>query len=227
MAMGRPPKPTHLKLLEGNPGKRAVNRDEPKPAVKAPSCPRHLIGEARREWKRISRELLALKLLSEVDRAALAAYCQAWARWVYAEEKINRLLELETEAQAQGEALIEAAKTQVDALAAEAAYLNELGMASAGKRLEKQLERIGLDVERIARDIGILAGAGGLIAVTDKGFAHASPWIQISNLAVKQMKAFLVEFGMTPASRSRVVVPKGEDVDPYEAFRKRKNGTTG
>ena len=36
---GRKPKPTVLKELEGNPGRRPLNKNEPKPNKKAPRCP--------------------------------------------------------------------------------------------------------------------------------------------------------------------------------------------
>ena len=36
---GRKPKPTAIKELEGNPGKRPLNANEPKPERKAPRCP--------------------------------------------------------------------------------------------------------------------------------------------------------------------------------------------
>ena len=39
---GRKPKPTGIKQLEGNPGKRKLNEREPKPEKKAPSCPKWL-----------------------------------------------------------------------------------------------------------------------------------------------------------------------------------------
>lgn len=39
---GRKPKPTAVKQLEGNPGKRQLNANEPKPAARAPSCPKGL-----------------------------------------------------------------------------------------------------------------------------------------------------------------------------------------
>lgn len=89
MPGGRPPKPSKLKELAGNPGKRALNKAEPKPTVKRPPCPKHLQGEARREWNRITKQLLAMGVLTEVDRAALAAYCQCWARWVEAEDAMR------------------------------------------------------------------------------------------------------------------------------------------
>jgi P27 family predicted phage terminase small subunit len=43
---------------------------------------------ARREWRRIATPLHEMGVLTIFDRAALAAYCQAWARWVEAEEKL-------------------------------------------------------------------------------------------------------------------------------------------
>lgn len=88
---GRRPKPTVLKELAGNPGKRPLNRREPKPPTKLPLCPHHLQGEARREWTRLGRELVALGVMTKVDRAALAAYCVAWGRWVEAEAQVTKL----------------------------------------------------------------------------------------------------------------------------------------
>ena len=47
---GRKPKPTSLKVLEGNPGKRQLNPNEPKPDASVPKCPAWLSKEAKREW---------------------------------------------------------------------------------------------------------------------------------------------------------------------------------
>ena len=87
---GRRPLPTAIKELTGNPGKRPLNLDEPQPPKVIPKCPKHLDENARKEWRRISLELHRLNLLTIVDRAALAAYCQAWGRWVEAEANIQR-----------------------------------------------------------------------------------------------------------------------------------------
>ena len=92
-----------------------------------------------------------------VDRAALSAYCQSWARWVTAEEELARP-----------------------------------------------------DVK--------------MVEVTDKGYLHPNPWIGIANQAMKQMRAFLGEFGMTPSSRSRVTVSAPPVEDPYEEYLKNKHG---
>ncbi len=85
---GRKAKPTALKELEGNPGKRALNKKEPKPDAVVPECPEHLHGEARKEWKRITQELHKLKLIAQVDRSTLAICCTAWADYVKACEKL-------------------------------------------------------------------------------------------------------------------------------------------
>jgi P27 family predicted phage terminase small subunit len=99
MKPGRKSKPAHLKLLEGNPSKRPIRRAvEPPPA--RPNCPRWLPVEGRREWARIVPVLDNLGLLSVVDRATLAAYCDAWARLREASEDVTRRgLTIETERQ--------------------------------------------------------------------------------------------------------------------------------
>lgn len=87
---GRKPKPTALKLLEGNPGKRPLNVDEPKPKKQAPSCPSWLEPEAKKEWKRMAKTLESIGILTEIDKAAFSGYCQAYARWREAEEFLTK-----------------------------------------------------------------------------------------------------------------------------------------
>ena len=87
---GRKPTPTAIKMLEGNPGKRPLNTKEPKPAKKAPSCPKWLEPEAKKEWRRLAKQMEQIGILTEVDMAAFAGYCQAYARWKEAEEFITQ-----------------------------------------------------------------------------------------------------------------------------------------
>ena len=84
---GPTPKPTKLKLLEGNPGKRRINRNEPEPKLPAsvPKPPEFLMPEAAVEWRRVAPELHSLGLLSVLDLVPLAAYCQSYAHWLVAE----------------------------------------------------------------------------------------------------------------------------------------------
>jgi len=87
---GPPPTPTNLKALRGNPGKRRLNNREPDPEPAIPSCPQHLNKVARREWRRVTKPLFALGLLTQLDRSALAAYCCAYSRWVEASVQIQQ-----------------------------------------------------------------------------------------------------------------------------------------
>ena len=91
MKPGPAPKPTTLKILAGNPGKRPINPAEP--AIPAPSsrpyAPRHLGKEGKKEWGRLVPFLIDAGLYTEADRAALALYCQAWGRWIEAERKLE------------------------------------------------------------------------------------------------------------------------------------------
>jgi P27 family predicted phage terminase small subunit len=77
-------------MLTGNPGKRPLNGNEPKPELVAPECPVELGPVARREWDRMVGQLMALRILTELDRAALAAYCGAYALWAEATEAIQK-----------------------------------------------------------------------------------------------------------------------------------------
>ncbi len=86
---GRKPKPTAAKIASGNPGKRRLNSREPKMQPDLPTCPAHLLPTAKAEWKRLARELYELGVITRLDRAALAAYCQAYGRWVEAEKKLK------------------------------------------------------------------------------------------------------------------------------------------
>lgn len=139
MKPGTKPKPSSMKILEGNRGKRPLNKDEPEPKGIMPQCPEHLDEGAKREWDNIVPMLSKLGLLTEVDGTALAIYCQAYSTWVEAVERIQKT---------------------------------------------------------------------GMIVKAPSGYPIQNPYLAIANKAVEQMNRFLTEFGMTPSSRSRIVVPK-------------------
>lgn len=139
---GRKPKPTAVKQLEGNPGKRQLNANEPKPAARAPSCPKWLDDDAKKEWRRLAKQMEQLGILTEVDMAAFAGYCQAYARWKAAEEFISK---------------------------------------------------------------------HGAIVKTPSGYWQQVPQVAIAQQYLKQMSKFCEQFGLTPASRSRIVTDNGSD----------------
>ena len=135
---GRKPHPTALKILTGNLGKRPLNKQEPQAPVEVPDMPPHLDEEAQAEWGRISVALHMLRIIARIDRAALAGYCQAYSRWVKAED--------------------------------------------------------------------ILKKTGEVLRSADTGNFYRNPWLDVANRALRQMKEFLIEFGMTPSSRVRLKV---------------------
>lgn len=87
---GRKPKPTALKELEGNPSRRTLNENEPKPRAAVSPCPDWLEDEAKAEWARTGEILADMGVLTEVDVTAFAGYCQAYARWKEAEEFLTQ-----------------------------------------------------------------------------------------------------------------------------------------
>ena len=89
MKPGRKPKPTALKLFEGNPGKRPLNEREPEFTKEIPDYPEVLDDIAIKEWERIIPELKSTGTMTIVDKAALAAYCQLYSRWTQLEEDIK------------------------------------------------------------------------------------------------------------------------------------------
>ena len=74
---GPAPRPAKLKMLDGT---YRADRDGPlgpEPAAGEPPMPDWLPDRAKAEWRRLAPKLLALGLLSELDLAALTAYCVA------------------------------------------------------------------------------------------------------------------------------------------------------
>lgn len=69
---GRKSTPTAMKKLEGNPGNRPLNAKESTPEKKAPTCPKWLEPEAKKEWKRLAKQMEGIGILTDVDMAAFA-----------------------------------------------------------------------------------------------------------------------------------------------------------
>ena len=149
--------PTKLKLIKGTHRPERENPNEPEYKIEIPDYPAHLSTRGRREWKRMSEVLFNMGLLTEVDMAALSAYCQFYGRWAEAEANLKKT------------------------------------------------------------DLVIKTKSGNIIQ---------NPYIGIANTAFKLMKDCLTEFGMTPASRSRVSAKEEKKKeDPWDQFGdNKKNG---
>ena len=91
---GRTPTPVNLKLIQGNPGHRPINLSTFSPAAAIPRCPATLKGEAKKEWRRITEELHRYRMIANVDRGLLTMLCTTWARFVEAEQMIEKAASL-------------------------------------------------------------------------------------------------------------------------------------
>lgn len=159
---GRRPKPTHLKVVSGNPGKRALNKREPKPERVVPSCPEHLGTEGKVAWGRLCAVLDRMGVLTEADALALERLCDC-----YAEILECRLL-----------------------------------------------------VARDGRTYSSIRGIGDEDSKIEQVLMKANPAVAMLADADRRFKGYLVEFGLTPAARSKVQV-KGDgdsEKDPLQEF---------
>lgn len=87
------PKPTKLKLIEGNPGKRKLPKNEVDPVSCLPSPPEHLDEYAKEEWARLADGMHAIGILYAVDVATFAAYCTSYSIWRRANEERKKRIE--------------------------------------------------------------------------------------------------------------------------------------
>lgn len=141
---GPAPKPTSLVLLEGNPGKRPINKREPQPRHIAPKCPAYLDEDAKAEWRRLVPVLRRMKVLTEADYMALGSLCQAYSTMVKAQSKLTE---------------------------------------------------------------------SGLLFKTQSGYVQQSPLLSIVSSCVETITRLAREFGLTPASRSRLQMLTGASED--------------
>lgn len=134
---GPKPLPANVHLLRGNPSKKpmAELRDSVAPEVDLPSAPKHLSGEALKEWRRIGKELKALGLVTRIDRAVLALYCTAWGRYVDAEKRIAEMGEKGLVDETPNGFMVQSAWLNVSNKAQEQClkYLSEFGMSPSAR----------------------------------------------------------------------------------------------
>lgn len=80
--MSAPKKPTALKLLAGNPGKRPLPQDEPKYAPADIEPPSWLVGEGLALWPNYAAALDANGMLTQPNREVLAGYCDLLGTYI-------------------------------------------------------------------------------------------------------------------------------------------------
>lgn len=82
------PKPTALKLIEGNPGKRPLNDREPKFKNVLPSPPEWLNEVAKQEWEREGTLLYKARVLTEADYGVLSMRCYIYSQIIKLQAEI-------------------------------------------------------------------------------------------------------------------------------------------
>ena len=91
--MARPTKPTALKLIEGNKGKRAQNNHEPDPEyLDDMTAPEYLSDEAKKVWDEVAPNLRKAMLLTTIDVQTLAMGCNAIAQYRVASKRADENL---------------------------------------------------------------------------------------------------------------------------------------
>lgn len=91
---GRPPKPDHLRAIDGGAGQRPADKGtvgggEKTMVAAVPARPDHLKGMAAEHWDLITPHLLEAGLVAEIFTGPLEAYCDAYGRWLAAKEQFK------------------------------------------------------------------------------------------------------------------------------------------
>lgn len=91
-ARGPKAKPTHLRLLEGNPGRLPINESEPLPSG-IPECSEYMCDDAKKKWNDIMNSVPP-GMITCADAPLLEAYCEAWATHKQASEELKNSRDL-------------------------------------------------------------------------------------------------------------------------------------
>lgn len=88
---GRKPKPTALRIIEGNREHRTIHAElEPKPASTVPPCPRILKGEARKHWKYLIKHLQAMRTVGQSDQAIIMSAALVYGQVLDVQREIDK-----------------------------------------------------------------------------------------------------------------------------------------
>jgi P27 family predicted phage terminase small subunit len=87
--LGRRPEPTRLKLIKGNPGKKALNLNEPELPAGIPEPPVELCSRARKEWVVFANIIDSMGVMTIGDGHALARMCEIYAELIRVEQYLR------------------------------------------------------------------------------------------------------------------------------------------
>jgi len=157
--MGRTAKPIVLQLLEGNKGKyskkqlqeRLEKEKSIQPNTNNIKAPPWLSPFAKREFKKMVKELLEVDLITNVDVNAMAMYCDAYGNYV--------------------------------------------------------------ECTKVIQEEGLMVEYTNKAAETNK-VPH--PLLTKQKALFEQMKALSTEFGLTPAARAKIAIPRQVETEESE-----------
>jgi P27 family predicted phage terminase small subunit len=86
---GRKPKPTYLKIIEGNPGKRPLNDAEPQPTEDIGGPPDWMTEREQAIWREALR-CAPNGMVKRLDIGVFAAWVGAYAIWEDAKQRVSR-----------------------------------------------------------------------------------------------------------------------------------------
>jgi P27 family predicted phage terminase small subunit len=148
------PKSNEQEMLEGNPSKRPLRGETPKPEHGIPICPSWLSPMAKQEWRRVVPELAKLGLLTKLDRNILAGYCNAYALWRQTQEllTVQGTVYVNAKGQLQPRPEVIVAKNAGEEMQTFAAELGLTPSSRARMNLPKANEEID-PIEEILREV--------------------------------------------------------------------------
>lgn len=91
--MSNRPVPTAFRVLRGNPGRRPLPANEPKPPLIDDETPPDDLSDdpvAAREWTRLVALLRHTRVLTDADRSALCALCKQWSTYLRASASVRK-----------------------------------------------------------------------------------------------------------------------------------------
>lgn len=91
---GPRPEPTIIKIAKGNPGKRSLNKNEPKPAADAIQPPEWVTGKSLEKWQEVVPKLVSMGVMTNADIDTIARYCTMYEQFVKYLEQVRRGLDV-------------------------------------------------------------------------------------------------------------------------------------
>lgn len=91
---GPRPEPTIIKMAKGNPGKRPLNKSEPKPPSDDITPPDWVTGVARSKWDEVVPKLIGMGVMTNADIDTIARYCTMHEQFVKYLEQVRRGLDV-------------------------------------------------------------------------------------------------------------------------------------